>query len=871
MAVEHAGIASNFLASMFGGSTASPVYISSLPNQDARDREPGERHLVTREFNLIEAFCKKWDRKDRALYFCTATIQPGVGKRSKETLSELNGLHVDIDFKDIVHSERAQNKLGQLMVAPSTVVHSGHGLHAYWLLKEALTATPENIEQIEALLRLLADHLGGDLACAEASRLMRLPGTHNTKNGKWTEVAVIFDGSARYDLPELADWLEVASPAILRKPTNDKGEAADNPWLAIDNRLGFKPPVDVEERLRTMVYQGAGDSGIHATQISISAALLNRGHSVDEVLDILLSATRAAAGPFGERWNWRREERAIRGMCETWSAKHPEIVEPKPSFDAAEPKVQKPEAAKEEGLQPQEDTKDQDPTKQTKQKSRKKVKRDTVPITIADGVVEIVRNDGDDLLLTGGELYLYHEGVWRPADAATEQRLRVLIQQGAEALGEGAKLSIVGAAWKRLVEHPGLYRADVPWDQAGLVALANGVLDLRTRAFRDWDPEHYLRRKLDVHYDRTRQAPMFLSFLGRLFADRTKSERESIIDLIQEFYGATLCIPLLKREQRRALILVGASRTGKTELARLIGRLVGKPIASPSIAELSERFGLAGFFDAVAWIRDDAVNEGDKLDPQRFKTIVTGEPIFIERKNRPAVRRELTIPVVLTANSLPTSRDASDAIFNRSLVVDTSSVIGESEAVEKQREIGVPPGTWLADFLFDREGPGILNWSLDGLDRLLKRGEFEIPKAVVASIRRFKEETNGVAEFARTMLVEAPETKIERTDLLCAFHGWWREECGDDVRLLGGRWLMPKLRAVCPWLVERKIMGTRYCCGVLLNQEGLDYWERQHEDAARNGRGSKGSATSTVGVNQSWNRKDDEETGGNETSGAPLF
>ena len=233
MTVEHTGIASNFLASVFGGSTVNPVYISSLPNQDAREREPGERHLVTREFKLIEAFVRKWDRTDRALYFCTATIQPGVGKRSKETLSELNGLHVDIDFKSIIHSERAQNKLHQLQVMPSKIIHSGHGLHAYWLLKEALMATPENVEQIEALLRLLADHLGGDLACAEASRLMRLPGTHNTKGGKWTEVRVITDRSARYDLPELADWLEVAGPAILRKPTDDKSETATNPWLAV--------------------------------------------------------------------------------------------------------------------------------------------------------------------------------------------------------------------------------------------------------------------------------------------------------------------------------------------------------------------------------------------------------------------------------------------------------------------------------------------------------------------------------------------------------------------------------------------------------------------------------------------------------------
>ena len=39
----------------------------------------------------------------------------------------------------------------------------------------------------------------------------------------------------------------------------------------------------------------------------------------------MLAATQAAAGPFGARWNWQREERAVRAMCETWVTKHPEI------------------------------------------------------------------------------------------------------------------------------------------------------------------------------------------------------------------------------------------------------------------------------------------------------------------------------------------------------------------------------------------------------------------------------------------------------------------------------------------------------------------------------------------------------------------
>jgi putative DNA primase/helicase len=349
-----------------------------------------------------------------------------------------------------------------------------------------------------------------------------------------------------------------------------------------------------------------------------------------------------------------------------------------------------------------------------------------------------------------------------------------------------------------------------------------------------------------------------------LFADHDPETGAALANLLQEFAGGSLCVRLLHREQRRALFLVGPSRTGKTELARLLARLVGGPIASPSVGQIGERFGLACFFDAVAWIRDDAVNEGDRLDPQRFKTIVTGEPIDIERKRRDAVRVALAIPVVLTANSLPASRDASDAIFNRSLVIDLTHVLDEQAAINVRRHLRVPPGVWLADFLFDREGPGVLNWALEGLECLLKRGAFAIPKTVSDAIQRFKDESNSVTEFARTMLEQSADTKVNRADLICAFHGWLKEKVGDEAKMHGARWLMPKLRSACPWAISRKIGGTRYLCGVKLTEEGLGYWYQQASAAQQSGRGSKGASALKKDVNQAWNSKKEEEEKGEE-------
>src|SRR5262249_380389 len=168
-----------------------------------------------------------------------------------------------------------------------------------------------------------------------------------------------------------------------------------------------------------------------------------------------------------------------------------------------------------------------------------KLKRAQLAVILADGVIAAIRRDGGDLLLTGGDLHFYRDGLWSPADDALEQRLRVLIQQGADTLGE-ADTKILSAAWKRLNEHPALYCAHIDWDAAGKAGLTNGVLDLITRDFTPFAPEHYLRRKLGVAYDPAATAiPRITEFLAGLFPGRP-----DIIELLQEFTGAALCVRL---------------------------------------------------------------------------------------------------------------------------------------------------------------------------------------------------------------------------------------------------------------------------------------------------------------------------------------
>jgi hypothetical protein len=117
--------------------------------------------------------------------------------------------------------------------------------------------------------------------------------------------------------------LSIMAPVVRRKVVEPRVSEPINPFIAAAQALGFKPPLDVEARLSSMSFGGSGESAIHTTQLAVSASLLSKGHEVGEVVGLLLDATRAAAGDYGVRWNWRREEKSLRLMCEAWLRKHP--------------------------------------------------------------------------------------------------------------------------------------------------------------------------------------------------------------------------------------------------------------------------------------------------------------------------------------------------------------------------------------------------------------------------------------------------------------------------------------------------------------------------------------------------------------------
>lgn len=107
---------------------------------------------------------------------------------------------VEIDRPD------ALARLADFVHQPTMVITSGtegHA-HAYWTL-----GTPVKVDELERANRKLANHLGGDLASADAARILRPPASWNHKHSPPVPVELVkLEPAGRYEIADLVEGLE---------------------------------------------------------------------------------------------------------------------------------------------------------------------------------------------------------------------------------------------------------------------------------------------------------------------------------------------------------------------------------------------------------------------------------------------------------------------------------------------------------------------------------------------------------------------------------------------------------------------------------------------------------------------------------------
>jgi hypothetical protein len=212
-----------FLAELFRG-TEGQIYVCALRNNKSKLQSGEVAHVITRKIDEVKGFRDKWDRPEHecGIYFHTATLKHDAARRITQNCYHFISLFSDVD--DANHElsrDVARALLEQAEYPPTLIVDSGHGLQAYWLLTEPCT----DADRIEKARKAIQNITASDNV-ADAARVMRLVGSHNSKrgNGEWLNVEIVsHNPECRYRLEDLEHWLEHA-PVIIRRKPEEKPE-----------------------------------------------------------------------------------------------------------------------------------------------------------------------------------------------------------------------------------------------------------------------------------------------------------------------------------------------------------------------------------------------------------------------------------------------------------------------------------------------------------------------------------------------------------------------------------------------------------------------------------------------------------------------
>jgi hypothetical protein len=867
-------IAMDFLTQLFG-IAAQPVFLCSLANDKDDSSEPNERHIAIRDSGDVAAFISKWDRAKRGIFVCVSTVRAGK-KRNKEGISEICFLHADIDFKDVVDDpDSILRRLKSLPLPPSLIVSSGNGFHCYWCFKEPLvvnivdisdTGGNETIERVEAALKLLADLVGGDMKVTQVAALMRLPGTHNSKRDEWKEVTVIEDTGNRYDPDDIETMLYETSPIVLRKLRSSPTEGEVNPYEEIAKLIGFKPSIDVEKRLSDMVYMGGGDASIHETQVQVSASMLNSGIAIDDVVAAILEATRTAAGDYGKRWNWKREEKEIQRACNTWLVKHPvkavvsAVVIPvgeteeaggyMPAADAATPEPAHTPATNSATVHNLDDARNaraKKPEKERRPKTQAMIDRENMHVILGSTILKKREGEGTPIMVVCGQLWRYGDGLWVAPENNGRHALNREIEVCIRAFGFPSTLKLVAECRGWLIRNPDTGYDTINWDDHGQIAIRGGLIHPKTLAFTPAKPEHHVTGRIDCDYDPMAKCPKWLAMLDAMFADRVETERCSTIILLQEILGCALIVEKSKALSR-ALVLHGISNTGKTDLIKAMsGLLTDNPISTP-LAALDGTHGLMEFMRQAPWVLHEAFDSQKWHFSAIAKSILTGDPVQINVKNGQVITRRIRQPVIWGTNVPPQFKEATKAIINRLLVVSCFTVFDPKEpvgvALEAQRLGYSEP----SEMILATEKPGLLNWALAGLQSALKRGYFATTPMMDQTLEAVRNDSNIVAGFLAECVDYSPGYMISTSDLCASFSVWWGENKGEDRQVPSndsiGRALVafgdPRIG-----IDREKLRDNRhgYYAGLHLNGIGMDYWSAASAEGLARGKTARTSRT----------------------------
>ena len=294
-----------------------------------------------------------------------------------------------------------------------------------------------------------------------------------------------------------------------------------------------------------------------------------------------------------------------------------------------------------------------------------------------------------------------------------------------------------------------------------LINLKNGTFEITPdeRKLREFRRSDFLKYQLPFEYDPEAKCPMFEKYLNRVLPDKQLQK------ILSEFIGYVfISIRTLKLE--KTLILLGVGANGKSVFFDIINALLGKEnISNFTLQSLTTGNGYerASMADKLV---NNASEISNRMNVDLFKQLVSGEPVEARQIYGKPHMLEDYAKLIFNCNELPITIQHKEAYFRRFIIIPFDQKIPPKEQNPK-----------LARQIIDSELPGIFNWVLDGLERLLEQEDFTESDKVNSVLNKYRTETNSVKHFLNENGIKRG---VEKEVHLKEMYNSYKEFCKDE-------------------------------------------------------------------------------------------
>lgn len=304
------------------------------------------------------------------------------------------------------------------------------------------------------------------------------------------------------------------------------------------------------------------------------------------------------------------------------------------------------------------------------------------------------------------------------------------------------------------------------------LAVQNGILNIKTRELMEFSSDRIIFSKLPLEYNPKAECPNLFKFFNAILPTI-----EDII-LLQEIFGDFL---LQECRYEKANIFIGDGRNGKSKVIDVIKGFLGEEnCCNIPIQQLNyESFNICELHGKRANLAGD-IGKAELQDTATFKGLTGRDLITAKRKFLPGIHFRNSAKMVFSCNEIPRTNDNTIAFWERwNLMKFPFTFLPPSEyELKKEQELN---GYKIADpkiidkILTQEELNGLLNWALEGFDRLEEQNGFSKCHTTEEVRKIWQRKSDSFLAFMEDKLEEDENLEIIKRDLRSEYQKYCKQ------------------------------------------------------------------------------------------------